>query len=317
MAGDEPPTKRVRVSLRTQAMIRPLAPKAAAAGEEIPADLIVIAHPSLQFLGTRYRLEPGAALTIGRSSEADVSLPDVTSVSREHARLHFVGSEVWLEDLGSTNGTWVEDDPLTAPRVLSSGDRFQVGSVHFKLLQESEVETAYHAAVYELMTRDGLTDAFNKRSFEEAAVRECLRSERHARPLALVIFDVDHFKHVNDTHGHPCGDMVLRKTAGLSRGLIRPEQIFARIGGEEFAILCPETSARNAGKFAERLREALALHEHRHQRASFHVTCSFGVSELLPNWAWPELYAAADAALYLSKQGGRNRVTTAPETPSP
>jgi two-component system, cell cycle response regulator len=200
---------------------------------------------------------------------------------------------------------------------LRSGDRFQIGSVHFKLLQESAVEAAYHAAVRDLMTRDGLTDAFNKRGLEEAATRECLRAERHARPLSMVMFDVDNFKHVNDTYGHPCGDMVLRKAASLSRGLIRPEQTFARIGGEEFAILCPETASAGAARFAERLREAIALHEHRHHGTPFYVTCSFGVAELRLQWGWSDLYAAADAALYVSKQGGRNRVTQAPEAASP
>jgi diguanylate cyclase (GGDEF)-like protein len=288
--------------------------------ESLPqeANVILIAHPEHKLLGTRYRLLRGATLEIGRSNSSDVSLADVPSVSRHHARLRF-GDLVTLEDLGSTNGTLVNDRVIKAASSLRSGDRFQVGAVHFKFLHEHDVEHAYHAAVYEMMMRDGLTQLYNRRKFQEEAERECARVKRYSRPLSLVLFDVDHFKKVNDTYGHLRGDAVLQRVAASAREMTRTEQILARIGGEEFAILCPEVESRGATVLSERLRENIARQSHSDRDREFGVTCSFGVA----GWqAWmdtfTDLYLAADDALYRSKGSGRNRVTTAeprqPET---
>ncbi len=261
-------------------------------------------------LGSRFRLAPGSTLEIGRSHTSDVSLPDVASISRHHARLGYVGGAVLVEDLGSTNGTWVNDQLIAAPTVMRSGDRFQVGAVHFKLLHERDVEHAYHAAVYELMIRDGLTQALNKQKFEEEARRECARAVRYGRPLVLILIDVDHFKAINDGKGHLCGDMVLRRTAEVIRTTLRAEQGFGRIGGEEFAVLCPESDAEAGRVVAERLREAIARQQHTGPAGPFQVTCSFGVAELTGDRAsFEDLYEAADRALYASKKAGRDRVT--------
>src|SRR5262245_47166212 len=131
------------------------------------AALIVIAHPGQKLLGHRFRLGPGAALEIGRDATCDVSLPDVDSISRHHAVLRHHGQEVTLEDCDSTNGTWLRERRVLTPVTLRSGDRFQVGAVHFKFLHDEDVEHAYHEAIYELAVRDGLTGLFNRRKFEE------------------------------------------------------------------------------------------------------------------------------------------------------
>lgn len=275
------------------------------------ADVVLIAHPENLLLGTRYPLARGDALEIGRSPSAHISLPDVTSVSRRHARLTFL-DEIRIEDLGSTNGTIVEDQVVTGSREIRSGERFQVGAVHFKLLHEQDVEHAYHVAVYELMMRDGLTSLYNRRKFEEEARRECVRAVRYHRPLSLVLFDADDFKSVNDTHGHLKGDAVLKRIAATAQEMTRSEQVVARVGGEEFGVLCPEVGAQGSEALAERLREAIAGIEHRHEGCSFGVTCSFGVAAWDESWqSFSELYDAADAALYESKQRGRNRTTVA------
>jgi diguanylate cyclase (GGDEF)-like protein len=275
------------------------------------ANLIVIAHPDAAALGRRYVLEPGHSLDIGRSHECAVSFPDVASVSRHHARVRYAGAAVVVEDLGSTNGTWVGDRRVQGVQSVGSGERFQVGAVHFKLLHERDVEAAYHAAMYELGMRDGLTQACNKRKFDEEARREWARARRHRRPLSLILFDLDHFKDVNDTRGHLAGDMVLEKTAALVSALLRIEEVFARVGGEEFAILCPETPMEGAATLAERLRQSVGAHVHDYGGARFEVTCSVGVAELAPGDTFEDLYAAADRALYAAKQGGRNRVSRA------
>lgn len=273
------------------------------------ADVILIAHPDSQRLGTRYRLSTGTTLEIGRSSSVRISLPEVMSLSRKHARLRYVGSTVTIEDLGSTNGTYVNGQPIHGRAVLRSGDRFQTAAVHFKFLHEQDVENAYHLAIYELVAKDGLTETFNKRKYEEEVLREFSRAMRHRRPLSLIIFDLDEFKQINDTYGHLCGDFVLKQVASLARELVRPEQMLARVGGDEFVILAPETETEGAEILASKLRDRIVSLDHRYGDVKISLTCSFGVAELGEGMTSPQdLYQAADTALLQAKRSGRNRV---------
>ena len=282
----------------------------AVGGASVEANIIVIAHPKNKLLGTRFRLVQGSSLEIGRSPMAEVSLPEVLSISRNHARIEYLEGLVAIEDLGSTNGTYVNDRRIEGSTVLHSGDRFQVGAVHFKFLHERDVEHAYHEAIFDLVTRDGLTGVANKRKFDEELEREFARARRYKRPLSVIFMDVDHFKKVNDTHGHLAGDFVLKQITARVEGLLRPEQVFARVGGEEFAILCPETDGASAATFSERLRETIGASPFRHGDIEVRVTGSFGVGEFLPGMASPQaLCEAADRALYRSKNSGRDRVT--------
>ncbi len=277
---------------------------------EVEAGIILIAHPENQRLGSRFRLSPGSTLEIGRSAAAGISLPEVLSISRTHARLRYFGPRVTIDDLGSTNGTFVNGRRITGQTTLKSGDRFQTAAVHFKLLHERDPEHAYHEAIYDLVMRDGLTEIYNKRKYDEELQREFARAIRHRRPLALVAFDLDDFKQVNDTYGHLCGDFVLKQLATIVRDVIRPEQIFARIGGDEFVILAPETALEGAAALARKLCERIAATEFRYEDYSIAVSCSFGVADLDPTFRLPkELYDAADGALFESKRGGRGRVT--------
>ena len=275
------------------------------------ANIIQIAHPKGLGLGTRYRFRPGSTVILGRGREADVSLPEVSAISRRHASLTYRIESVILEDLGSTNGTFVNDARIEQPAVLKSGDRFSIGAVHFKFLQERDVENAYFQAIHEMMVRDGLTQISNKRKFEDEAVREVARARRYGRPLCLLLFDVDRFKTINDERGHLAGDFVLKEVVRLVSDFCRKEQVFARVGGDEFAILTPEAKIDGAKTLAERLRSRVANHEFDYAGACFRVTCSYGVAELSAEMKSPEeLYEAADRALYAAKRGGRDRVET-------
>jgi diguanylate cyclase (GGDEF)-like protein len=278
------------------------------------AAVILIAHPENRRLGNRFTLPPGGTLEIGRAPSAGVSLPEVPSLSRSHARLRYAGGKVSIEDLGSRNGTYVNDRPVRGVVELHSGDRFQVGSVHFKFLHERDVEHAYHEAIYQMVMRDGLTEIFNQRKFQEEGERETARALRHARPLTLVLFDIDHFKSVNDSYGHLCGDAVLKQMAARVNELLRPEQIFARIGGEEFAVLCPETDLDGATVLAGKLRELFEAAPFECGTATVGITCSFGVAGVGPEMRrLDDLIEATDRALYRAKNAGRNRVEI--ETP--
>ena len=291
----------------------------AAERSRVEANVILIAHPEHKMLGTRFRLSPRATIDIGRAPTAEISLPEVLSISRTHARLHYDDDGVTIEDLGSTNGTYVNDRPIKGRHLLRSGNRFQVGAVHFKFVHEQDVEHAYHEAIYDLVMRDGLTEIYNKRKFDEEVQREFARAVRHRRPLALILFDLDHFKQINDGFGHLCGDFILKQIAALTRDLLRPESVFARVGGEEFVILSPETEAAGAVALAEKLRERIAANNFVFAGCAVPVTCSFGVAGLEPALTGPDrLYAAADRALYLAKNDGRNRVKLAiAEPPAP
>jgi diguanylate cyclase (GGDEF)-like protein len=275
------------------------------------ASLILIYEPNHRSLGRRYSLRRGASLRIGRSEECEVSFPDVGGLSRIHGRLDFGDQGVFFEDLGSTNGSSVNERRVDGRVALASGDHLQLAPLHFKFLHERDIENAYFQTLHDLATRDGLTELDNKRRFDDELAREFARARRHLRPLALILFDVDRFKSINDRYGHLGGDFVLQRLARIAGRFIRPEQVLARIGGEEFAVLCPETAEDGALTLAEKLRVTIAGSPFSPPpgEASLTVTCSFGAAALDDSMTEPSgLFAAADRALYRAKQGGRNHV---------
>jgi diguanylate cyclase (GGDEF)-like protein len=171
------------------------------------------------------------------------------------------------------------------------------------------IEVHYHEEIYRLMTVDGLTQVFNRRYFNEALEREFNRSKRYDRALCLIAFDIDHFKRVNDTHGHLAGDNLLRQLAAAVKPRLRREDIFARTGGEEFGILVPEIPLDGARVTAEKVRRIVEATPLKVDQQLVPVTVSLGCAMLAAEDATPEeLYKRADERLYEAKQGGRNRV---------
>jgi diguanylate cyclase (GGDEF)-like protein len=257
-------------------------------------------------LGRRIALD--APVECGRASECDVSLDD-EAVSRRHARVGWNGSAYSVRDLGSTNGTFVNGEQVNE-KTLRSGDQIKVGHNIFKFLSGDAIEAAYHEEIYRMMTVDGLTRVHNKRAFDQALERELSRSIRYRRALSLVLFDVDHFKQINDTRGHLAGDSVLTDLAGIAANNVRREDFLARVGGEEFALLLPEVALEGARVVAEKLRGLIAAHAFTFEGKSFGVTASFGAASLEANREVDAaaLYGAADGRLYEAKRGGRNRV---------
>lgn len=163
----------------------------------------------------------------------------------------------------------------------------------------------------ELATTDGLTGVLNKRALLDQAHRKLKSAERYRRPLALLVCDIDHFKRVNDTHGHDVGDTVIRGLAELLKRAKRDTDIVGRFGGEEFVVLCEETDAEGAVLLAERIRSELASTTFHTEGGPLKVTCSVGVAPFpAAGKSWEALFKATDGALYASKRNGRNRVTT-------
>ncbi|MEX2185368.1 MAG: GGDEF domain-containing protein [Pirellulales bacterium] len=251
---------------------------------------------------------PAERLMIGRDSSCDLVVVD-DAVSRRHVTIEPTDEGFLIVDQGSTNGTFVNDARVER-HTLAAGDRFRVGGHIFKFLADDHIEAQYHECVYSMATRDGLTAAFNKRYLLDALQREITECERRVRPLALLMLDVDHFKAVNDTHGHLAGDEVLLGLCQRLRDSLRRDEILARYGGEEFAVLVPETTVDDARALAERLRAAVASAPLDTNQGPVAITVSIGVSGLLGGTSLTPLdfIAEADRNLYAAKTGGRNRV---------
>jgi diguanylate cyclase (GGDEF)-like protein len=257
-------------------------------------------------LGRKYDLN-SAEFTIGRSSKCDIQI-DQESISRNHAAIINDGKRVVLKDLGSTNGTYVNDQ-LISEYDVRNGDYIKIGRTIFKFLAGGNIESSYHEEIYRLTTIDGLTQIFNKRYFTENMEREISRSQRYGRALTLIMFDIDHFKAINDESGHLAGDHVLKHLANAVRSKIRREDVFARYGGEEFAILLPEVGIRGATTTAEKIRKVVEKTEFVFEEEVIPVTISLGVAGVTKEITDADaLVKAADERLYEAKRSGRNRV---------
>jgi diguanylate cyclase (GGDEF)-like protein len=260
-----------------------------------------------QELGRKYDLDDGKTI-IGRSSKSDIQI-DHDSVSRQHVRVTVDDGRVEIEDLGSTNGTFLNDEALEGRVALRTNDLIKVGRTVFKFIAHNNIEAAYHDEIYRLTTVDGLTQVNNRRSFDEAIEREISRCRRYGRTLSLVLVDVDHFKKINDTFGHLAGDAVLKEVASAIKKRIRKEDHLSRYGGEEFAVLTPEIDLKGAHAMAEKLRRMIEKHEFSFDGEVIPVTISCGVGSLGKKGDTSSaLVQRADEKLYEAKEGGRNQV---------
>jgi len=269
--------------------------------------LVVIYTKEPTLLGKRFVLETQPT-RIGRGADNQIVL-DGDSVSRRHAHLERRGEAWVVVDDGSTNGTYVNDEQIVREALLINGDRVKVGPSIFKFLSGADVEAQYHEEIYRMTIVDGLTQISNKRFLFESLEREIVRARRHARELCLLMFDIDHFKKINDLHGHLAGDFVLKELAQVVQQRIRRDEVFARYGGEEFSIVLPETSLTGAAALAESLRERIETHRFVFQGEDIPVTMSIGVAMLEEGERTAsDLVKRADERLFDAKRAGRNRV---------
>jgi len=251
---------------------------------------------------------------IGRGKECSVRILDA-GISRRHARiLRLMPGKYVIEDLGSSNGTFVGGVRVAGQHPLSEGDRVAVGpAIELRFGFSDEAEEGALKRLYESSILDALTGAYNRKHFEERLGSEVAYAKRHATPLSLLLFDLDHFKNVNDTYGHLGGDHVLRTVGGLVKRTLRVEDVFARYGGEEFAIIARGIDVAKAYLFAERIRITVETAKIEFNRLRVSVTISLGVASLLccGEGATAEmLIGKADERLYLAKGTGRNRTVS-------
>ncbi len=266
-------------------------------------------YPTGLAMGTRHLLE-NRTIILGRGDDCDIPVRDF-SVSRRHTRFDLDIDRYVATDLGSTNGTFVNDTPADRTP-LKDGDYLRVGNCLFRFLAGGNVEADYHEELYRLAINDALTGLYNKRYLMDYLQRELARSTRHGRPLTLIIFDIDHFKAINDSMGHLAGDLTLRDLAGCLRPEVSGDDLLARYGGEEFAVVLPETELESGAELGERLRQAVENHPFAFEGRPYQVTISLGVASTHGNEALSpqDLIARADERLYRAKKDGRNRVVS-------
>jgi two-component system cell cycle response regulator len=263
--------------------------------------LVVIAGPEL---GRRIDLDSGD-VEIGRDEGLTLQI-DSELVSRRHASIQRIAGQLIVADVGSTNGTFVNEQKIRTHK-LQDGDQIRVGKVVLKYT-ECAIEAQYHEQILHMASVDGLTGAFNKRYFEDAVGRLAAARQASAAPLALVVFDIDHFKKINDTWGHAAGDAVLKQLAEVVRGQVRDRDTFCRVGGEEFAILLEGTALAAARGAAEFIRGSIEMTDFVFEGKRIPVTMSLGVAEHEAGEEASAFFKRADARLYEAKHGGRNRV---------
>ena len=279
------------------------------------AYLIVITGTGV---GTMYKVPSGEAI-IGRSTRAEIKLLD-DGVSRAHARIRPDGNQLILEDLGSRNGTFINGRRLDRPTPLSDGDKVQIGRTSvLRFSYHDSLDESFHEQMLQSALRDSSTKLFNKRYFLDRLDSELKFAKRHDTALSLLLIDLDHFKAVNDTHGHLAGDAILTNLAQVLQRAVRNEDVVARFGGEEIAIILRAIPLEPAVVLADRLRDLLQQTVTQHGGLELRVTASIGAAGYPSTKAESieALIEAADKALYKAKDHGRNRVarpTVQPKT---
>ncbi|MBA3452596.1 MAG: GGDEF domain-containing protein [Deltaproteobacteria bacterium] len=269
--------------------------------------VLVSIYPSGSTMGRRFALTKPEH-SVGRHEDNDIAL-EGEGLSRRHARIYRDDLGWWIEDMQSTNGTHVNDHKITRKQ-LEDGDLVRCGVAICKFLTGDNIESAYHEEIYRMSIMDGLTGVHNKRYFMEYLERELASSARQKTPLSLIMIDIDHFKKINDTHGHLAGDAALKEMCARLKPRIRTTDLLARYGGEEFAVVLPATDLDGAMLCAEVLRDMIAERPFTYDAIQIPATISLGVATVdhaAPGTA-TELIGRADLNLYEAKRSGRNRV---------
>ncbi len=281
----------------------------AQAGQAPPA-LVMLVGPQTS-IGRQWPIEESDKI-IGRAPNSFIFVDD-RSVSKSHVKIILSAGDVSIVDLESTNKTIVNGKVLDAlaPFKLKNNDQIKIGNIILKFLERGSIETVATAQSFDRGLKDALTGIANRGGFVARAEESFKRSDLLAIPLSLLIFDLDRFKSINDNFGHPAGDYVLAELSHVVRDkLIRSNDFFARVGGEEFALLLLGSNITQAQEIGERIRTTIQNHNFVFEEKKMPVTISLGLATKGENDSqWQTLYDRADKALYLSKNSGRNKLT--------
>lgn len=190
-------------------------------------------------------------------------------------------------------------------------DQKEIIAIHISVQDVTDF-VVYEHKLIQMTKTDGLTGMFNRRYLDSRIIAELDRCRRYNNPLSLMMIDIDHFKKINDVHGHLCGDYALRKIAEHLRQLVRTSDILGRYGGEEFCCVLPETSFEHALILAERCCSEVAASTFCCSDQSTKITISIGITSRQPDDTMDRIIKRADDALYQAKRAGRNRVCSSP-----
>ena len=251
---------------------------------------------------------------IGREPDLGIAIPD-DRLSRRHACILRIEGRFFIEDLDSTNGTFIDGRRVRQLQELEDGCRIYLGPntvLHFRMHDRVEIEAL--RSTYALTVRDALTGVFNRRHLQERLGSEVAFARRHGTPISIILFDIDHFKQINDRHGHAAGDAALRELAQSVLTLTRKEDVLARYGGEEFALIARGIERDEVLALAERVRSTVESQRLRTDRGTLAFTVSIGIAHSATgsDADGQALLGAADRALYAAKDAGRNSVSIAP-----
>jgi diguanylate cyclase (GGDEF)-like protein len=259
-------------------------------------------------IGRVFRIKEGRNI-IGRHPNCAITVHQ-RAVSGFHAEITRSEKGVILQDLQSTNGTVHNKQKIARPVALRPGDLVKVGGSVFKYV-ESKLDAAFTENLHQQVTRDPMTGVYNK-GYALKALSSSMEIAKAGYPLSVIMFDLDHFKKINDTHGHLAGDFILKEVCRvLIDSVVRVEDVLGRFGGEEFMVIMPDCAIEAAESVAERIRKTLEGHDFDFEGKKIPVTASIGVCSWVPSFKTPEdMIAIADQLLYKSKQAGRNRVSS-------
>jgi diguanylate cyclase (GGDEF)-like protein len=286
---------------------RPAAPPTDPATVVAGTAFLVLVYPDGPAAGRRYPVtEP---LLIGRADDCQVRIED-GSVSRQHALVGLTPNGFVVEDLGSTNGIFVNDRPARGRTPLTDGDTLRVGNCLFRFMAGGDAEEEYQEEMRRLAVRDVLTGVPNRRALTEFLDRETARGRESARPLSVVLFDVDHFGRVNDALGQVGGDQVLRGVAARVWPTVRGEDLLARYVGGTFALALVGTDHAGAVRVADRVRRLVGGRPFEPLGRPLRVTVSAGVASSGGDWEFgpAALLGLADDRMHQAKRAGRDRV---------
>jgi len=248
-------------------------------------------------------------LKIGREDGCDLVI-ESPHISRLHAELFWEGTQLKIKDLGSTNGVFVNGQRIQE-EILSNGDKILLGTqMYYKIVYQDAIDQNYQQNLFRAANTDALTGLYNKRYFMEFLEKEFSFCRRSLQPLSLILLDIDHFKQINDTHGHLVGDQILKALGTVISSQLRLENVACRFGGEEFGIVLRGTSTQSACIVADRIRTQIEKQTFKMKSRDIHFTVSLGVATFNgKNFSSGEdLLNRADELLYTAKQRGRNRL---------
>jgi two-component system cell cycle response regulator len=275
--------------------------------QQKPAALLVVGG---DLNGTIFDLDTEVT-TVGRFPDNSIPL-EFNGISRYHFKVSQVEDEdnFIVEDAGSKNGTFLNNQKIEGSIVLNKGDMIKVGSMALKFLPKGDPERLTYDKLNLEANTDAHTGCFNKGYFNNSIALEVKKSKVTGEPLSLILFDLDHFKHLNDNYGHDAGDYVLKTMAEVIRAHgSRDNDVFARYGGEEFVIILPKTNLKQAFEIAERLRKLVEQTDFLYDNQKLPVTASIGVADYRKGVnTGTDLFKRADNAVYKAKEAGRNQV---------